>query len=49
MAVRVSEVDLINEEAHRKGSIPAEVVIFIANVDVPHIQLDALEERSEET
>ena len=48
MTVRVAKVDFIDEEAHRERPVPAEQVVLVPYVDMLYIQLDSLEERSEE-
>lgn len=48
MALCVAKIDLVNEEAHREWSTPAEVVILISDMDMFDIHLNAVEERGKE-
>ena len=48
MALCVSKVDLVNQEAHREWSTPAEVVVLISDMHMLDIHLNAVEERGKE-
>lgn len=48
VSARVSKVNLVDEETHRERPTAAEKVIFVADMHVSHIQLDALKEICEE-
>ena len=44
MTVSIAKVYFVDEKAHREWAVMTEVVVFVANMHVVHIQLDAIKE-----